>query len=85
MNKNTQMLIGIGILGVGAYLLWQNSQKKSFVGDKRMLAGNYKKNATGTNTTDVKDSNWYKGQYLDNKKVGQPAPPFYKIADSNWN
>jgi hypothetical protein len=84
------MLVGIAILGVGGYLLYQNSRKKSFVGNslgdrQRFMAGNYKKSATGTNTTDVKNSNWLKGQYLESKKVGKPAPPFFKIDESKWN
>lgn len=27
MNKNTQILLGVGILGVGGYLYWKSTQK----------------------------------------------------------
>jgi DnaJ-class molecular chaperone len=30
MTKNTKILIGVGVVGVGAYLLWKSQQKKSF-------------------------------------------------------
>ena len=31
MTKNTQILIGVGVVGVGAYLLWKSKQpKKTF-------------------------------------------------------
>jgi hypothetical protein len=33
MNKNTQILLGVGILGVGGYLYWKSTQKpKNMVG-----------------------------------------------------
>ena len=30
MKKQTKILLGVGVLGVGAYLLWKSQQKKSF-------------------------------------------------------
>jgi hypothetical protein len=30
MDKKTKMLLGVGVLGVGAYLLYQSQKKKSF-------------------------------------------------------
>jgi len=33
MNKNTQILLGVGILGIGGYLYWKSTQKpKNMVG-----------------------------------------------------
>lgn len=33
MNKNTQILLGVGILGLGGYLYWKSTQKqKNMVG-----------------------------------------------------
>jgi hypothetical protein len=29
MNKNTKMIIGVGVVAVAGYLLWMQSQKKS--------------------------------------------------------
>ena len=30
MNKNPKMIIGVGVVAVAGYLLWKQSQKKSF-------------------------------------------------------
>lgn len=41
MDKNTQILLGVGILGVGGYLYWKSTQKPKsmvgMVGGKRMV------------------------------------------------
>ena len=37
MNKETKTLIGIGVLGILAYLVWKQNQ------DKKNLITNYKK------------------------------------------
>ena len=29
MNKQTKMLLGVGVLGVAAYLIWKSQQEKS--------------------------------------------------------
>ena len=91
MHKNTQMLLGLTVVGVGGYLLWKSGQKKtSFVGDsvkrrQRHLAGNSSKNATGTNTTKVVSSSWSKGASLENRPAAAKVPPFFDTASSKWN
>ena len=44
MNKNQQMLLGVGVLAVAGYMLWKQSQKKSFANAtarvKPIFAGN---------------------------------------------
>jgi len=48
MNKNTQILLGVGILGVGGYLYWKSTQKpKSMVGMSGAVMGKRKRNAAG--------------------------------------
>jgi len=47
MNKNTQILLGVGILGIGGYLYWKSTQKddtKKMVG---MSGAKRKRNAAG--------------------------------------
>jgi hypothetical protein len=46
MNKNTQILLGVGILGIGGYLYWKSTQKdntKKMVG----MSGTRKRNIGG--------------------------------------
>jgi hypothetical protein len=48
MNKQTQILLGVGILGVGGYLYWKSTQKpKSMVGMSGAVMGKRKRNAAG--------------------------------------
>jgi len=32
MNKNAQILIGVGVLSVGAYLYWKSTQQSNYIG-----------------------------------------------------
>jgi len=50
MNKNTQILLGVGILGVGGYLYWKSTQKddtKKMVGMSGAVMGKRKRNIGG--------------------------------------
>ncbi len=38
LTKQTKTLIGVGVLGVAAYLIWkQNQDKKNFFGDRKRM------------------------------------------------
>jgi hypothetical protein len=50
MNKNTQILLGVGILAVGGYLYWKSTQKddtKKMVGMSGAVMGKRKRNIGG--------------------------------------
>lgn len=48
MNKNTQILLGVGILGIGGYLYWKSTQKpKNMVGATGGKRKNMKRRADG--------------------------------------
>ena len=32
LNKQTKMLLGLGVVALGGYLVWKQTQKKSFMG-----------------------------------------------------
>lgn len=56
MDKQTKTWVMVGVVGVGAYLLWkQMPSKTSFSGGVR---GNRMRGLTGIDNMQVKNSNW---------------------------
>ena len=40
MNKQTKMLVGVGLVGVAAYLLWKSQQPKATTSTTTSFVGN---------------------------------------------
>ena len=78
MNKNTKIILGVAIIGVGAYMIMQNykSQKKQNqflgLGSKNR---NRKRNLTDYKTIVNKDSGWLRAN-------GQE---FFDVSSSGFN
>jgi len=43
MNKNQQLLLGVGVVGVAGYLYWKSKQPKAAFAGVRNMAGNAKR------------------------------------------
>lgn len=61
MNKNTKLLLGLGLVGVGAYMLWKKGQTTttaSYTGNvgRRMRMSGGKMNASGLKGLKMKKS-----------------------------
>lgn len=47
MNKNQQLLLGVGVVGVAGYLYWKSKQPKAAFAGVRNLAGNSRASLNG--------------------------------------
>jgi hypothetical protein len=72
MTKNTKTLLVVGVVGVGAYLLWksQNSKKKKMVGYAGKVG---KRNLVNARTIKVRDA-----------KFASADGNFFKVKSSKY-
>lgn len=86
MNKNTKLALGIAVVGVGAYLIWKQTQKPSpsasfsgRVGNRQALMSG-KRNIVDNQTAVARPSSFNANGTVGQGKGGR----FFKVNDSGW-
>ncbi len=88
MNNQTKLYFGLALVGVGAYLLWQQKSKKAAVpAPVKAFAGTDEQDVVGrrmkmagfvAQNKDVQSSDWLRA---DGSSI---APTFFDVQSSNW-
>jgi len=79
MNKNQQLLLGVGVVGVAGYLYWKSKQPKANYGGgvlsprMRNLAGNAKRNLAGVGKVQQLGSNSFGKRGFANQQLSGDA------------